>query len=99
MIELSKKEQKKKIQTDERKKSHSFTALKSLLTRCQNGKLKYSANFQIKILHREKKMMIMMMMMTGERRLALFPAGIIARDPHYRESLTRREQDLNLRRT
>ena len=38
------------------------------------------------------KMMMMMMMncfvvwLTEERRLALFPAGIIVRDPHHRES-------------
>ena len=32
-------------------------------------------------------------------RLALFPAGTIVRDPHHRESPTRREQGLNLRRT
>ena len=52
-------------------------------------------------------MMIMMMMMmivfevwlTDERRLALFPAGTIIRDPHHRESPKRREQSLNLRRT
>ena len=31
--------------------------------------------------------------------LALFPAGTIVRDPHHRESPTRRKQDLNLRRT
>ena len=37
--------------------------------------------------------------LTDERRLALFPAGTIVRGPHHRESLTRREQDLNLRRT
>ena len=50
-------------------------------------------------------MMTMMMIMncflvwlTGERHLALFPAGTIVRDPHHRESPTRREQDLNLRR-
>ena len=34
-----------------------------------------------------------------ERRLALFPAGTIVRDPHHSESPTRREQNLNLRRT
>ena len=34
-----------------------------------------------------------------ERRLALFPAGTIVRDPHHCEFPTRREQDLNLRRT
>ena len=36
---------------------------------------------------------------TDKRRLALFPAGTIVRDPHHRESPTRREQDMNLRRT
>ena len=52
-------------------------------------------------------MMMMMMMMINcyvvwlndERRLALFPAWTIVRDPHHRESPTRREQDLNLCRT
>ena len=51
-------------------------------------------------------MMIMMMMKCFcgivERQkafLALFPAGTIVRDPHHRESQTRREQGLNLRRT
>ena len=51
-------------------------------------------------------MMMMMMMMkcfmlrlTDERRLVLFPAGTIVRDPNHRQSLTRREQDLNLHRT
>ena len=33
---------------------------------------------------------------TDERRLALLPAKIIVKDPHYRESLTCLEQDLNL---
>ena len=37
--------------------------------------------------------------LTDERRLALFPAGTIARDPHNCESPTRREQSLNLRKT
>ena len=51
-------------------------------------------------------MMIMMMMMnvfvvwlTEERRLALFQDGKSVRDPHHRETLTRRKQDLNLCRT
>ena len=51
-------------------------------------------------------MMMMMMMMncfvvwlTSKRRLALFPAGTIVRDPHHRESSTSREQGLNLCRT
>ena len=30
--------------------------------------------------------------------VALFPAGAIVRDAHHRESPTRREQDLSLRR-
>ena len=37
--------------------------------------------------------------LTSEKCLALFPSGTIARDPHYRESPTRHEQGLNLRRT
>ena len=37
--------------------------------------------------------------LTDERRLALFPAGTIVRDPHHREFPTRREQGLNLHRT
>ena len=37
--------------------------------------------------------------LTDKRCLGLFPAGTTDRDPHHRESLTRREQDLNLRRT
>ena len=44
-------------------------------------------------------MMVIVVWLTDERRLALFPVGTIVRDPHHRESLTRREQDLNLRRT
>ena len=50
-------------------------------------------------------MMTMMMMncfvvwLTGERCLALFPAGTIARDPHHHESPKRLEQGLNLCRT
>ena len=31
-----------------------------------------------------------------DRRKASFPAGTIVRDPHHRESSTRRKQDLNL---
>ena len=37
--------------------------------------------------------------LTDERRLTLFPAGTIVRDPHHSESPTRRKQDLNLRGT
>ena len=37
--------------------------------------------------------------LTDEKRVALFPAGTIVRDPHHGKSPTRREQDLNLRRT
>ena len=36
---------------------------------------------------------------TNERCLALFPAGAIVKDRHHRESLTRCERDLNLRKT
>ena len=56
--------------------------------------------------YNEKMMMMMMMMncfcgMVDRRKafLALFPAGTTVRDPHHLESLTRREQDLNLCRT
>ena len=42
---------------------------------------------------------VFVLWLTDERRLALFPAGTTVRDPHHRESPTRREQDLNLRRT
>ena len=41
-------------------------------------------------------MIVFVVWLTDERRLALFPAGTIARDPHHRESPTRR---LKLRRT
>ena len=34
--------------------------------------------------------------LTEERRLDSFPAGTIIKDPHHRQSPTRREQDLNL---
>ena len=37
--------------------------------------------------------------LTNKTHLALLPAGTIVRYPHYRESLTRCEQDLNLRRS
>ena len=40
-----------------------------------------------------------MIWLTDERRLALFTAGTIVRDRDHRESPTRREQSLNLRRT
>ena len=39
-----------------------------------------------------------MVWLTDERRLALFPARTIVRDPHHRESPARREQGLNLRK-
>ena len=49
---------------------------------------------------------IVMMMMNcfvvwliEERRLALFPAGTIVRDPQHRKTSTRRDQGLKLRRT
>ena len=37
--------------------------------------------------------------LTNKKRLAFFPAGTTVRDPHHGESPTRRQQDLNLRRT
>ena len=37
--------------------------------------------------------------LTDEKCFALFPAGTIIRDPHHLEFPTRRQQDLNLRRT
>ena len=37
--------------------------------------------------------------LTNERCLALFPTEATVRDPRHRESPTRREQGLNLRRT
>ena len=40
-----------------------------------------------------------MVWLTDERRLVLFPAGTIVRDPYHRQFPTRREQYLNLRRT
>ena len=43
--------------------------------------------------------LVSLVWLIDERRLSLFPAGTIVRDPHHRESLTRREQDWNLRRT
>ena len=43
-------------------------------------------------------LMMMMMMMNCFCGMFLFPAGTIARDSHHRESPTRREQGLSLRR-
>ena len=37
--------------------------------------------------------------LTSERRLDLYPDGTIVRDSLHLQSLTRHEQDLNLRRT
>ena len=42
---------------------------------------------------------VFLVSLTDEMQLALFPAEIIVRDPSHRESLTRPEQDLNLRIT
>ena len=42
--------------------------------------------------------MVFVVWLTDERRLALFPAGTIVRDPDHRESPTRREQGLSLHR-
>ena len=38
-----------------------------------------------------------MVWLNDKRRLVLFQAGTIVRDPHHRKSLTRRQQVLNLR--
>ena len=43
-------------------------------------------------------MNVFVIWLTDEKRLALFPAGTNVRDPHHRESPTRREQVLNLHR-
>ena len=43
-------------------------------------------------------LLMMMMMMNCFCGMFLFPAGTIARDSHHRESPTRREQGLSLRR-
>ena len=40
-----------------------------------------------------------MVWLTDERRLTLFPTETIVRDSHHRKYPTRRDQDLNLRRT
>ena len=42
---------------------------------------------------------VLVVWLTDERRLALFPTGTTVTDPHHRESPTRCEQHLNLRRT
>ena len=44
------------------------------------------------------KEIVFVVWLTDERRLALFSAGTIFRDPHHRQSPTRREQELSLRR-
>ena len=44
-------------------------------------------------------LIVFVVWLTDERRLALFPAGTIVRDPYHLESQTCPEQDLNLRRT
>ena len=51
--------------------------------------LEYTFNFVLKL-----PWIVIVVWLTDERCLALFPAGTIVRDPHYRESPTRREQDL-----
>ena len=43
-----------------------------------------------------RKMIVFVVWLTNERRLALFPAGIIVRDPHHRKSPTLSKQGLNL---
>ena len=63
-------------------------------------------NDKKKFVNKNVFLMMMMMMMNcfivwliEERRLALFPAGSIVRDPHHSKSPARHEVGLNLRRT
>ena len=65
---------------------------------------KSSEQVELKLLYTNLSTLMMMMncfvvWLTEEWYLALFPVGTIVRDPHYRESPTRREQGLNECRT
>ena len=53
----------------------------------------------MKIMMRMMMINVFLIWLTKGRRLALFSAGAIVRDPRHRGSQTRSEQDLNLRRT
>ena len=71
---------------------------------CPHQCCKYAVKF-LKKYTAEFCMMMMIMMncfvvwLTDKRRLTLFLAGTIVRDPHHLESLTHREQNLNLCKT
>ena len=69
-----------------------------VLTFLQTDEVLYEFSYHVGPLHRWR-WMVFVVWLTEERRLALFPAGTIVRDPHHRESPTRPEQGLNLRRT
>ena len=74
---------------------------KNAVLQCVATFMKFNSHKFIKSLT-EKWMMIVnffVIWLTDKRYLALFPAGTIVKDPHHRESPTRHEQGLNLRRT
>ena len=72
----------------------STTLLYSAFNFIING-LKYILNSYLFI---AMNSIVFVVWFTKERRLALFPAGIVVRDPHHHESPTQREQDLDLRK-
>ena len=59
-----------------------------------------NTNLKLKLLNRKIsfELFCFVVWLADESCLALFSAGTIVRDPHHRESPTRREQGLNLRR-
>ena len=77
--------------------------LQELGTHMVEHGLQNSANrmYLFKVLRRQTMMMkiVSVVLITDELHLALFPAGTIVKDPHHRESPTRRELVFNLRRT
>ena len=54
---------------------------------------------QLLILDELNWWIVFVVWLTDEWRSALFPVGTIVREPHHRESLTRREQGLSMRRS
>ena len=62
-------------------------------------KVCFKGVMMMKIMMRMMMINVFLIWLTKERRLALFSAGAIVRDPRHRGSQTRSEQDLNLRRT
>ena len=84
-------------------KQLSWTAAGLLVTRLCPV---YLVDELVLVFYDDELMMMMMMMMiffvvwlTDEKRLALFPAGTIARNLPHRESATHHEQGLSLCRT